>query len=121
IKMVKKAILLFSVAACLSGNVATAQSAHCFADEMNARAKAKDPEAIAAAEAQLKAEIDRALGKMNLPNMKVTADKDSAWKDNEILRIPIVFHVVHNYGLEYVTDNQIYEALEDINDLYRGA
>lgn len=121
--MVKKAILLFTAAACFTGGAVKAQQYHCFADEMHARAKAANPAAVAAAEAQLKAAIDAALGKMSIPKLKVTAgDDDTAWKDTRTLHVPIVFHVVHNYGAaEYITDNLIYQELENINRLYRGA
>jgi len=118
--MVKKAILLFTAAACFTGGAVKAQQPHCFADEMHARVKAKYPKEVAAAEAQLKAQIDAALGKMNLPKLKVTAD--GAFDDHEVLHVPVVFHVIHNYGnAEYISDNVIYDQLEEINRLYRGA
>ncbi|MBS1782270.1 MAG: zinc-dependent metalloprotease [Bacteroidetes bacterium] len=120
--MVKKLVLLCSALTWLAAGNVSAQTPHCFADEMNARAAAANPAAVAAAEAQLKAEIDAALGKMNFPKLKVTAgDDDTVWKDKRVLMIPIVFHVVHNYGVEYVTDDNIYEELKNINRLYRGA
>jgi len=119
--MVKKALLLFSAAACLAGSTAKAQTVPCFSDEMNAREKARNPEAVAAAEAQLKAEIDYALGRISIPRLKVTTgDEDTAWKDNAVLRIPVVFHIVHNYGDEYVSDNEVYKQLDEINKIYSG-
>lgn len=117
--MVKKAILLFTAAACFSGGAVKAQQPHCFADEMHARVKAKYPKELAAAEAAMKAHIDAALGKMNFPKMKVTAE--GAFDDHEVLRVPVVFHVIHNYGAEYIPDSVIYDELEKINTLYRGA
>ncbi len=63
--MVKKAILLFTAAACFTGGSVDAQQAHCFTDEMHAKAKEMYPEKVAAAEAQLKAEIDAALGRLH--------------------------------------------------------
>lgn len=121
--MVKKALLLFTAAACFTnGAVKAQQQAHCFTDEMHARAKAKYPAVVTAGEAQLKAEIDAYINKMNLPKLKVTAgDDDTAWKDKRVLHIPVVFHIIHNYGTqEYISDNLIYDQLEEINRLYRG-
>lgn len=37
---------------------------------------------------------------------------------NVTYHIPIVFHVVHDYGVEYVTDNKIYEVVEEMNRFY---
>ncbi|HRO41696.1 MAG TPA: zinc-dependent metalloprotease [Flavipsychrobacter sp.] len=117
--MVKKAILLFAAAACFTGEVVKAQQARCFTDEMHERAKAANPAAVAAAEAQLKAQIDALMGRMDLPKLKVTAGETFA--DTATLMVPIVFHIVHNYNTqEYITDNLIYNELEEINKLYRG-
>lgn len=116
--MVKKAILLFTAAAFLTGGAVKAQLV-CGTDEVHARLKAKDPEGVARAEAQLKAEIDAALGKMNLPRFKVTAgDEDTAWKDTKTLMVPVVFHIIHDYGQEYVSDDAVFKAVEEINDMY---
>ena len=119
--MVKKAFLLFTAAACLGTGLLKAQTVpHCFTDEVTARAKAAHPE-IAVTEAQLKAQIDAALGKMNLAGFKVTAQ--GAWDDTVTLHVPIVFHVIHNYNgsMEYISDDVIYQELDNINRLYRGA
>jgi len=118
--MVKKAILLFAAAACFTGGAVKAQQAHCFTDEMHERIRAANPAAVAAAEAQLKAEIDALMGRMNLPKLKVTAGETFA--DTAVLRVPIVFHVIHNYNIsrDFITDQEIYDQLEEINKLYRG-
>ena len=110
--MVKKAILLFAATSCLG--FAQAQ-VRCFTDEVTSRLKAEHPD-IAKYEAQLKAEIDQQLGKMDLSKFKTTSD--TIFKDNEVLHVPIVFHVIHDYGTEYVTDQAIYQTLESINRMY---
>jgi hypothetical protein len=33
--------------------------------------------------------------------------------------IPVVFHVVHNYGEEYISDEQIYDGLRMLNEDFR--
>lgn len=44
--------------------------------------------------------------------------KGTAFGANEVLHIPLVVHVVHNYGAEYVTDNEIYQMVEHINEVF---
>lgn len=39
--------------------------------------------------------------------------------DNEIFIIPMVFHVIHNGGNENITDEQIYSAVDALNDDFR--
>jgi hypothetical protein len=109
--MVKKAILLLSAAACLFGT-AKAQ-VRCFTDEVNNKAKHEHPE-IAVYEAQLKADINRRLQQMDLSKFKTTGILD----DTATLHVPVVFHIVHDYGQEYITDNAVYEAVKEINQMY---
>lgn len=40
-------------------------------------------------------------------------------KNDDVLIIPIVFHVVHEYGTENISDAQIYDALRILNEDYR--
>ncbi len=49
---------------------------------------------------------------------KTTAAGDTAFKDDIMLTVPIVFHIVHDYGAEYVSDDVVYEALKDINEVF---
>lgn len=115
IQMVKKALLLLAATSCFG--VANAQ--RCFTDEMNAKAKAAYPQ-IKIDEAKLKAEIDARMGKLDLSKFKTAAPGDTAFLDNEILNVPIVFHIVHDYGNEYISDDKIYEVVDQINEVYDG-
>ncbi|HTM64944.1 MAG TPA: zinc-dependent metalloprotease [Flavipsychrobacter sp.] len=114
--MVKKAILLFTSLACFAGG-AKAQT-RCITDEVYAKMKAQDP-AIAKYEAELKAQIDARLKGMDLSRFKTTAG--FAFEDTVTYHIPIVFHIIHDYGIEYITDDAVYKAVDEINALYRKA
>jgi hypothetical protein len=110
--MVKKAILFLSAALSISGvGMAQTQTLRCYADEMQARLKEQFPE-IARYEEQLEREIQQKLQAMDLRQFaKTTAD-------DTVYHVPLVFHVIHNYGDEYVTDNAIYQTVEGINKMY---
>src|SRR5690554_8136125 len=51
--------------------------------------------------------------------MRNAALKNNATKANQIYTIPIVFHVVHEYGPENISDEQIYSQLETLNEDFR--
>ncbi len=38
---------------------------------------------------------------------------------NNVYIIPIVFHIVHNYGPEYISDEQVYDAVRILNEDFR--
>jgi len=40
--------------------------------------------------------------------------------ENNTYEIPIVFHVYHNYGPENISDDQIHQAVEQLNDQFSG-
>lgn len=88
----------------------------CFTDEMHQQLKKQSPK-IAEYEAELKAQLDAQLQFMNLGKLKTTA-AEAIHLDTETLYVPVVFHIIHDYDDEYVSDNDIYEALKDINALY---
>lgn len=111
--MVKKALLL--LAATSFFGVANAQL-QCRTDEVYNNMKQAHPE-IAVYEAQLKADIDAQLRHMNLAKFKTTGP-DYLFNDTTQLHVPLVFHIIHNYGSEYVSDNAVYTALKEINDMY---
>jgi len=114
--MVKKIVLLLSAIATLTTST---YAQFCGTDEVNRKARELEPK-ITQYEAQLKAEIDAALRGMNLSQFaKTTNDSGvSAFYDTKTLYVPIVFHIVHDYGAEYVSDNDIFAALKDINEVY---
>lgn len=107
----KKVFLLLSTVAALSST--TKAQFRCATDEVHQKAKELYPE-IAQYEAQLKAEINAQMYGMDLSQFAKTTDIN----DNVTLHVPIVFHVVHDYAGDYVSDNDIIEALADINRVF---
>jgi hypothetical protein len=114
--MVKKAILLLSAAACLATGV-IAQVSPCGTDEMNQKLRAQHPE-IAQYEAQMKADIEARINGMDLSKFKTTGENDPAFMDNDTIIVPLVYHVIHDYGGEYISDNTIFESVKEINRIY---
>jgi len=113
--MVKKAILLLSAAAGL-GNAAYAQV--CATDEVHREFIKNNPKV---------AEIQRAMDmEWRGAAYKTTAVEnyeqylDSVY-NNEIsqkLIVPVVVHVIHDYGTENVSDNEIYTMMNNLNSVY---
>lgn len=112
--MVKKALLLMSAAACLGVNVANAQKV-CGSDEAYQKYKADHPE-VAIYEAQMEAQIKEKLQHINLSKYARVTTSDSEQKI--VYDVPLVFHIIHNYDQEYVSDNDIFAAVADINTNY---
>ncbi|XZF14316.1 M43 family zinc metalloprotease [Chitinophagaceae bacterium MMS25-I14] len=113
--MVKKAILLLSATAALAGGTAKAQKV-CGSTEVYNKNKASDPK-VAYYESLLEQQIQRQLNGMDLKKFaRVTGATDDTLYD-----IPLVFHIIHDYGNEYVSDNDVYAAVDDINRYYAKA
>lgn len=50
----------------------------------------------------------------------VQNNKDNAdVRDNDVYIIPIVFHIIHDYGTENISDDQVYDAMRILNEDYR--
>ncbi len=115
--MFKKLLLSASVLAGIAGTV-QAQTAvsPCGADDMDHRMRAAFPEQVAKSEAKLQRYIDAALNGVNLSQYaKVT------YEGNDTVttyHIPLVFHVIHEYGRENVKDNEIYNSVAEINEIF---
>ena len=110
--MVKKALLLLSASACLAGTAQAQTELRCHADEVHQEMLKWHPE-IALREQQLKAEIQAQLLNMNLSKFKTTNFSDTMY-------VPLVFHIVHDYGNEYSTDTMIYRAVREINEMFNS-
>lgn len=107
--MVRKVIFLLSV---VFGLVNTASAQWCITSEKLQEYKDQYPQ-VAQYQAELEAYIKSEMQKMDLDQYKSTADP------NDTLHIPVVVHVVHDYGnVNYVSDNDIYEMMNDINEVY---
>ena len=113
--MLKKALLFLSAVA-FFGAAATAQTQPCGTDEMHQKLKEKYPQ-IAIDEA-LQAQMREGLSHLNVSNFAKSSDGDQLGNPDFIYRIPIVIHVIHKYGGENISDNQIYNAVAQWNDVF---
>jgi len=110
--MIKKAILLVAAIAGFA-SISRAQQP-CGTDELYRAQRDANPD-IAKYEAAMEQEIKQNLKNMDLSKMMRTtgANLDTFWFD-----IPLVFHVIHDYGNEFTTDNSIYDIVTHMNDDY---
>ena len=113
--MIKKVLLTLSVAS-LFGTTTQAQTINpCGTSEAQQKLMALHPE-IAEKDAALSQEIATKLSKMSLKDLSrfaKTTDDGTTMYD-----VPIVFHIVHDYGAEYVTDAAIAQCVSDVNKMY---
>lgn len=89
-----------------------AQQQPCATDQVYWTRKASLPQ-IKQTEQKLEAEIAQQLKLINLNSVaKTTAD------DTTYYNVPVVIHVIHDYGADYLADNAIYEAFSDWADVF---
>ncbi len=95
--------------------------ARCATDEMAQQIRKQFPEQVARSEAKWKQILDASLGKMDLSKYAKTTF--SPTDTTTVYHIPVVFHIVHNYGNEFtsLTNDKIEAALREINKLYDRA
>lgn len=111
--MIKKALLSLGALLALS-SAGWAQNV-CATDEVNRQAKALNPE-IAKLEAQMEAEIQAQMKLLSVNRLAKTNGTTGQLDQKYI--IPVVVHVIHDYGTEYISDDQIYRMIDHTNDLY---
>jgi hypothetical protein len=117
--MFRKALLLLSAATFISLNV-NAQNKLCGTDAVNNDLKKKYPQ-IAIAEEKIEQEIAEMLSKGYFVKKfaKSSSDIDTGrLYGRDTFDIPIVVHVIHDYGNEYLSDDDIFDAVSDWNDTY---
>lgn len=98
--------LLFAMAA-VAGK-GTAQVLPCYSDEVRQKQLIAHPEMLKY-EADFERQVQEGLKKIDYSKARTTEDRTNDpnfWYD-----IPVVVHVVHNYGVEYLPDTAIYEDL----------
>lgn len=128
--MFKKAILSFSAALCLGGGVSFAQTkAPCTTDQHHKDQLRQFPQ-IADVQAQLEKEVENYVQYQMfgvLPKNNLAGKGTSVWDTvssyyridtAKEYHIPIVVHIVHNYGTEYISDNKVYEMIKRLNVYY---
>jgi len=98
--------LLLSITIGALNNPTAAQDKPCSASEMNEKALREDPIARKAHQELL-----------DYTKEYIATHKNS--RSNHIYTIPIVFHIIHNYGNENISDAQIFDAVRILNEDFR--
>ncbi|NCX94805.1 MAG: T9SS C-terminal target domain-containing protein [Chitinophagia bacterium] len=110
----RKPLFLLSLALSLVVSSAMAQTIPCYTDEMH-RAAIKEKPYLADAEKRMNENIKRSIAAMDFSSMRRTTAA-SGW---DTIHVPVVVHIVHSYGgVDYLTDNQIYNLIKRMNDNY---
>jgi Secretion system C-terminal sorting domain/Pregnancy-associated plasma protein-A len=112
--MLKKIFLAFLVLIGIS-NVSLAQSPMCGTDEKYLEFQQKHPEVLVIAaqlEEYIKAHTKQSIDPDHRTAAKTTGIYES---DTAHLAIPVVVHVIHDYGAEFIPDNNIYKMIDDMN------
>lgn len=126
--MFKKAILSLSAALCLGSSVFGQTVQPCAADEHHKDQVRMFPQ-IKDTEAQLERDIDQYIKAAMFKPMSSVAAKGTnadwdtitkyfALADTQQYHIPIVVHIIHDYGVEYISDNRVYEMVKRLNVYY---
>jgi len=124
--MVKKSLLVLATALSVAG-ASNAQNKGCATDEVNRQARAAHPE-IAEFEAQMEAQIAEGLKHIDLSRYAQKATGGTPGVINNTIppedqntflyHIPIVVHIVHDYGTENLSDDEIFEAVKEWNVIF---
>lgn len=113
--MIRKVFSLLS-AAVLTFSVVSAQVQEpCGTTDANNAYRELAPDQIAKYEEQLNKHIEASL--KNILDGR-TKGKGTAFGPDDVLHIPVVVHVVHDYGAEYVTDNEIYRMVDYLTEVF---
>jgi len=107
-------IIPFVISTILSGIIAAQTPLHCGADEMRIATLKQNPEIA-------KAVIKRDTQLENFTQSFIQNANFNAAKTNStaFYVIPVVFHVIHNYGSENISDAQLKDGLDIVNKTFR--
>ena len=108
----KKTIVLTAAALLGLSSFAGAQTSPCGTDELYNQLKRQHPE-VGQYEAQLEKAIAEGMKKLNWRNLAKTT------VDTTYIDIPVVIHVVHDYGNEYLADNDIFAAVNNWSKVFQ--
>lgn len=109
-----KKLLLLSGALCLL-TMADAQT-RCYTDDVEQRAVQRYPELKLSAR-EYQDQLIRAMKGLDFNKLSKTT---ATYADMGVTyHVPIVFHIVHDYGNEYLSDNAIYEVVAEMNRFYK--
>ena len=104
--VVMKLILIFTIFVFVLFDSLSQTDSFCKTDEMHYELFQNNKE--------LQAGIINAHNKLEADTKQFTENHQSS-RTNDPYIIPVVFHVIHNYGEENISDEQIYDAIEQVN------
>jgi PKD repeat protein len=113
--MMRKQLIIMFIA--LSMNMAlTAQTSFnmCGTDEANRKAIEENPWLN-----EVNEQLERFTQAYIQQHANQSIGQNQRSRSGQVYIIPIVFHIVHNYGEEYLSDEQVYDALRMLNDDFR--
>ena len=113
--MKKHYLFLLLIFVCFAGKSSAQQ--RCYQPEMREQLIKQHPE-ILQAEADLDRQIRDGLKKIDYSKFARRTSADESGVDSFWYDIPIVVHIIHNYGVEYMTDNTIFNDLAQWNIVY---
>ncbi len=109
-------IVLFALMS-FAGKSFAQKTAPCATDAVYKQLLLTHPE-LAQSEANYNKQIAEGLKKINFNGLKKTTFVDQTGNEDFWYDIPIVIHFVHDYGIEYLSDDEIYNDLIDWNKVY---
>ena len=109
--MIRKFILSLTALACACV-AAKAQKVDCGTPSVENRYRAVHPE-VEAIDQQMSAQFHQAMAKLDWKRFAKKSDDDTMLYD-----IPIVVHIVHEYGSEYIPDSEVYNQVDVWNRVY---
>ncbi len=95
-------LLFIGVILCFS---AVAQNPHCYTTEVYTKLIKEHPEVL-----QARAELEQFTQQFNQAQQRNTGT---------VYIIPVVFHIIHNYGVENISDEQVLDAVNILNIDFR--
>ena len=118
-----KASILFLATALLYPAGLYAQNRPCATDEQNSMQRLQFPQ-ISIAEERLERNMQEAMQQQVTTMLGSIAAKGTGLQWNQLtgydtdhheFHIPVVVHITHNYGAEYVSDNNVYAMIQRMN------
>src|SRR5437763_960201 len=108
-------LFLLIAIACFTGKAAAQQ--RCYSDEVRRQLITAHPELLQM-EADYEQQISNALKKIDYTKAARTTATDQAGNEDFWYDIPVVVHIIHDYGVENITDNNVFNYLIDWNIVY---
>lgn len=112
--MVKKAILLLSAVAGISG---FANAQRCATDELQKELIKLHP-SVANTQQALDMQWHNAVSKVTAASYAEFQDSIYNAEIAHTLYIPVVVHIMHDYGTEYISDDDVFQMMKTLNIVY---